>query len=108
MIVRVDGGDLGEVALCVDRTGGAIRVTIGARDAAAEAALGSERVLLMQALQGHGITVDSVSVVRDGNFGTLPAQRPSATRRAHDSAQAEQTDEERARRRLSRKLNVIG
>src|SRR3954466_1722733 len=33
LIVRVDGGDLGEVALLVDRKEGAIRVTISAADA---------------------------------------------------------------------------
>jgi hypothetical protein len=109
MIVRVDGGDLGEVALCVDRTGGAIRVTIGAADAAAEATLGVERAVLMQALQSHGITVDSVNVVRGSNFGTLPAQRLVATRRARDTAEAESKDDEsRERRKLSRKLNLIG
>jgi hypothetical protein len=108
MIVRVDGGILGEVALIVDRNQGAIRVTISAQDAAAEAALGSERALLMQALQSHGITVDSVDVVRANNVGTLPAQRSVATRRARDLAQAESKDDEHARRRLSRKLNLIG
>jgi len=36
MIVRVDGGDLGEVALVIDRKEGAIRVTISAADAGAE------------------------------------------------------------------------
>ncbi len=40
MIVRVDGCDLGEVALVVDCHAGAIRVTISAADAGAEAALG--------------------------------------------------------------------
>jgi hypothetical protein len=109
MIVRVDGGDLGEVALCVDRKDGAIRVTIGAADAAAEATLGVERSVLMQALQSHGITVDSVNVVRGSNFGTVPAQRSSATRSPHDTAEAESKDNEsRERRKLSRKLNLIG
>ncbi len=68
MIVRVDGGDLGEVALLVDRKAGAIRVTISAADAGAQAALGLERAGLMRALQSHGITVDSVNVVRANNF----------------------------------------
>jgi hypothetical protein len=108
LIVRVDGGDLGEIALLVDRNAGAIRVTISAADAVAEAALGLERSSLRQALESRGITVDSVSVVRANNFGTLPAQRSSATRRTHDPAEAESKDEDRERRRLSRKLNLIG
>jgi Flagellar hook-length control protein FliK len=108
MIVRVDGGNLGEVALCVDRKDGAIRVTIGAANPAAEATLVMEREGLLQALQSQGITVDSVTVVRAGDFGTLPAHRLSATQRSRGAAQAESKDDDRERRRLSRKLNVIG
>jgi len=108
MVVRVDGGDLGEVALTVDRKDGALRVTISAADAAAEAVLGLERAVLMQALQSHGITVDSVNVVRAGNSGTVPAPRSVATQRARESADAESTEGDRERRKQSRKLNVIG
>ena len=87
MIVRVDGGDLGEVALVVDRKAGAIRVTISAADAGAEAALGLERAGLMQALQNRGITVDSVNVVRANNFGTVLApQRSNATQRTREAS----------------------
>jgi hypothetical protein len=110
MIVRVDGGDLGEVALVVDRKGGAIRVTISAADAGAEAALGLERAGLMQALQNRGITVDSVNIVRANNFGTaLAPQRSNATQRTREAAsEAQSKDDEHARRRLARKLNLIG
>jgi hypothetical protein len=109
MIVRVDGGDLGEVSLVVDRKEGAIRVTISAADAGAEAALGLERAGLMQALQNRGITVDSVNVVRANNFGTVLApQRSNATQRTREASEAESKDDEHARRRLARKLNLIG
>ncbi|HEY0462889.1 MAG TPA: hypothetical protein VGC79_01715 [Polyangiaceae bacterium] len=110
MIVRVDGGDLGEVALIVDRHEGAIRVTIGAADAGAEAALGLERASLTRALESHGITVDSVNVVRANNFGTVLAPtRSSATRTRQALAnEAESKDDEQSRRRLARKLNLIG
>ena len=111
MIVRVDGGDLGEVALLVDRKAGAIRVTISAADAGAEAALGLERASLMRALQSHGITVDSVNVVRANNFGTVLAPiRSSVTQRTRETpaSEAESKDDEQTRRRLARKLNLIG
>ena len=111
MIVRVDGGDLGEIALLVDRNAGAIRVTISAADAGAEAALGLERASLTRALQSHGITVDSVNVVRANNFGTaLAPQRTSAMQRTRETpaSEAESKDDEQARRRLARKLNLIG
>lgn len=109
MIVRVDGGDLGEVALLVDRKEGAIRVTISAADAGAEAALGLERAALTRALESHGISVDSVTVVRANNFGTaLAPVRSSATQRTREAQAAEPTDDEHTRRRLARKLNLIG
>jgi hypothetical protein len=109
LIVRVDGGDLGEVALLVDRKAGAIRVTISAADAGAEAALGLERAGLLQALQSHGISVESVTVVRANNFGTVLAPpKTNATQRTREAREAESTDDEHARRRLARKLNLIG
>ncbi|HEY3664476.1 MAG TPA: flagellar hook-length control protein FliK [Polyangiaceae bacterium] len=109
VIVRVDGGDLGEVSLVVDRKEGAIRVTISAADAGAEAALGLERAGLLQALQDRGITVDSVNVVRASNFGTVLAPpRSNATQRSREATEAESQDDEQARRRLARKLNLIG
>jgi hypothetical protein len=111
LIVRVDGGDLGEVALVVDRKAGAIRVTISAADAGAEAALGLERACLMRALQNHGITVDSVNVVRANVHGTVLAPiRSSAMQRTRETpaAEAESKDDEHTRRRLARKLNLIG
>ena len=107
--IRVDGGDLGEVALLVDRKEGAIRVTISAADAGAEAALGLERAALTRALESHGISVDSVNVVRANNFGTaLAPVRSSATQRTREATESEPTDEEHARRRAARKLNLIG
>jgi hypothetical protein len=111
LIVRVDGGDLGEVALVVDRKEGAIRVTISAAGAGAEAALGLERVALIRALESHGMRVDSVNVVRANNFGTaLAPVRSSATQRSREAqaAETEPTDDEHARRRSARKLNLIG
>lgn len=111
MIVRVDGGDLGEVALVVDRNAGAIRVTISAADAGAEAALGLERASLTRALESHGITVDSVNVVRANNFGTVLAPtRSSAMQRTRETSagEADSKDDEPTRRRLARKLNLIG
>ena len=112
LIVRVDGGDLGEVALVVDRKEGAIRVTISAADAGAQAALGLERAGLLQALKNQGITVESLNFVRSNDFGTaLAPSRSNATQRAarnESASEAESKDDEQTRRRLARKLNLIG
>jgi hypothetical protein len=63
----------------------------------------------MQALQDRGITVDSVNVVRVSNFGTVLAPtRSNATQRSREATEAESKDDEQARRRLARKLNLIG
>ena len=109
LIIQVDGGDLGQVSLLVDRKEGASRVTIGAADASAEAALGLERAGLMRALQSQGIAVNSVSVVRSNNFGTVLAPLGSKiTQRTPEATPAESKDAEHARRRLARKLNLVG
>ncbi len=109
LIVRVDAGDLGELSLLVDRNQGAIRVTIGAANAGAEAALGLERSGLLRALQNQGITVESLNIVRANGFGTVLAPtRSNATQRAHEATPGESTGDEQARRRLARKLNLIG
>ncbi len=109
LLVRVDAGDLGELSLLVDRKQGAIRVTISAADAAAESALGLERSGLIRALQNQGILVDSVNIVRANEVGTVLAPtRPNATQRAREATEAASDDDEQARRRLARKLNLIG
>jgi flagellar hook-length control protein FliK len=110
MIVRVDAGDLGQVALLVDREKGAMRVTIGVQGSAAEAAVQVERAALIQSLQSAGIHVDSVNVVRGAGFGTVlaPPPRNSAATEARESSEGTVTDSEAERRRLARKLNLIG
>ncbi len=109
MILRVDAGDLGEVALLVDRRDGAMRVTIGVQGSAAEAAVEVERGALLQALQNVGIAVGSVNIVRGASFGTVLAppgnSKPDGTR---DNSEGATTRSESERRRLSRKLNLIG
>jgi hypothetical protein len=110
MIVRVDAGDLGEVALLVDRKEGAMRVTIGVQGSAAEAAVQIERAALMQSLENAGIHVDSVNVVRGSTFGTVlaPPPRNSATTDVRENSEGTATDSAAERRRLARKLNLIG
>jgi flagellar hook-length control protein FliK len=110
LIVRVDAGDLGEVALLVDRQKGALRVTIGVQGAAAQAAVEVERAALTQTLQNAGIQVESVNVVRASSFGTVlaPPQRKNASTDASENSERAASDDEPDRRRLARKLNLIG
>jgi hypothetical protein len=107
LTLSVDGGELGALSLVVDRKQGAISVTIGVRDAVAEAAVGLERRALEQALAGHGITVDSLRIVRADAVGTVLAPpRPNGTQRAR--VDAEDVPNEIEKRRVARKLNLIG
>jgi flagellar hook-length control protein FliK len=109
MILRVDAGDLGEVALLVDRRDGVMRVTIGVQGSAAEAAVEVERGALLQALQNVGIAVGSVNIARGANFGTVLAPpRNSKPDGTPDNSESATTQSESERRRLSRKLNLIG
>jgi hypothetical protein len=110
LIVRVDAGDLGEVALLVDRQKGALRVTVGVQGAAAQAAVEVERAALMQSLKNAGISVESVDVVRTSSVGTVLAPRPgeSASNQSPDNSEHTVADNEANRRRLARKLNLIG
>jgi hypothetical protein len=107
LILRVDAGDLGDLALVVDQNAAGIHVTIGVGDARAEAAIGSERMTLVRALENSGISVQSVSVARLSTFGTVLARsRTSASHPLQSSGSAEGDEQEQ--RRLARKLNVIG
>ncbi|HEY2407716.1 MAG TPA: hypothetical protein VGI10_17030 [Polyangiaceae bacterium] len=107
LTLSVDGGDLGALSLVVDRRQGAISVTIGVRDSAAEAAVGLERRALEQALAGHGITVDSVRIVRADALGiVLAPSRPNAKQRTRPDDDGVLPEPEK--RRLARKLNLIG
>ncbi len=109
MILRVDAGDLGEVALLVDRRDGVMRVTIGVQGSAAQAAVEVERGALLQALQNVGIVVGSVNIARGANFGTVLAPpRNSKLDGTLDHSESAPTQSESERRRLSRKLNLIG
>jgi diacylglycerol kinase family enzyme len=110
LIVRVDAGDLGEVALLVDRQNGALRVTVGVQGAAAQAAVEVERAALTQSLQNAGISVESVTVVRTSSFGTVLAPPPdkNASSQTPDDSERTVADNEANRRRLARKLNLIG
>lgn len=107
LTLSVDGGDLGALSLVVDRQQGAISVTIGVRDPAAMTRLGVERHALEQALLAQGITLNALRVVRADGLGTVLAH-PRANANQRPRTDGEHVPNDTEKRRLARKLNLIG
>jgi hypothetical protein len=105
--MTVDGGDLGEITLVVERIGGKTRVAITVADSRAQAAMQPERGALQRALKKAGIEVESVVVVRAGNVGTSLARKMDAASRARDTAKySEQLRRDEAERK--KRIELIG
>ena len=107
--VRVNIGELGELALIVERSADGVKVQISAQDSHVLEALSSEQDALTSALSAVGHTITSLAFVtmdRIGiklaqpKIGPLPKKPQRAIKRAADgTAQS---------KRRSRRLNVIG
>lgn len=109
IVLRVQTRDLGEVSLILDRSEGAVRVVIGVADASTIERMLPERDALTRQLQGSGLTVQSIQFVRESEVGTVLAQpNPVGRARAFASQRQPAPEDEKARRRGSRKLNLIG
>jgi hypothetical protein len=110
MIVRVQAGELGELAFSVDRTNSGLRVLIGVESTAARTALAPERATLIEVLRANGMAVDSVSVVAISEVGTVLAPVRSGVAQVARTAVAPTSSEdvEQQRKRNPRKLNLTG
>jgi len=69
----VDGGDLGEVALVVERKADGLQLTVGAASDEAFARFSLEINAMRGALQAQGLEVSSLKLVRMDGLGTVPA-----------------------------------
>ena len=109
LVLRVDGGALGELEVTLDRQDGALRVVIGMENQHLVGAVLPDAGALRAALEGAGITVQSLNVVQASEVGTVLAQRrltPSGTKPG-DRKTAEQESEEDKKRKHKR-LTLIG
>jgi hypothetical protein len=70
---RIDGGELGQIRLTVERTSEGVAVRVAAADPATAARAELERNVLEQSLRAAGLSVASITVVNDVD-GTLLAQ----------------------------------
>lgn len=109
LVVNVQTSDLGELSLVVDRTATGVRVVIGVGDAQTIGQMLPEREALARQLIGSGLNVESIQIVRQSEVGTLLAPARLVGRlRASATADEASKEEEKSRRRGSRKLNLIG
>jgi hypothetical protein len=105
MVLRVDGGALGELEVTLDRQDGELRVVIGMENQHMVSSVLPDARALRTALEGVGITVQSLNVVAASEVGTVLAQRRGSPSTAKPAAakgdeQAAETDPKRDRKRL--------
>jgi len=108
-VVNVKSSDLGDLSLIVERTASGVRVVVGVGDSQAIGQMLPEREALLRQLVGSGLRVESIQIVRQSEVGTVLApQRLVGRLRSSDVSERVSKEEEKLRRRGSRKLNLIG
>jgi flagellar hook-length control protein FliK len=109
MVLRVDGGALGELEVTLDRKDGALSVVIGMENQHLVSSVLPDAHALRSALEGVGITVQSLNVVQASEVGTVLAQRrlsPSGPKPI--APQGSEHDPEADRKRKHKRLTLIG
>jgi hypothetical protein len=110
LTLRVDGGELGEVEVTLDRKDGALNVVIGLEKGHLVSQVLPDARALRQALEGAGLNVHNLSVVPTSEVGTVLAQRrlsPSGQKPAADQG-ASRGHPESAQRHTRKRLTLIG
>ena len=110
LTLRVDGGELGDVEVTLDRKDGALNVVIGLQNGRLVNQVLPDARALRLALEGAGLNVHTLSVVPTSEVGTVLAQRrlsPSGQKPATDSNGADPNTES-AQRHTRKRLTLIG
>jgi hypothetical protein len=110
LVLHVDGGDLGEVSLTLEREDGALRVVIGLENEQHLRSIGPDARALRGALESAGLSVHSLNIVPSSQVGTVLAQRrlhPSGQEPAADPEGSEQ-QQPHTQRRNQKRLQLIG
>jgi hypothetical protein len=108
--VRVNVGELGELALVVERSATGVKIQISAQDSRILEAMAVEREALTTALSGIGQSVTSLAFVAMDRVGINLAQprmsfsHPARTQRNDNDSDCETPHE----KRKSRRINVVG
>jgi flagellar hook-length control protein FliK len=110
MVLRVDGGALGEVEVTLERQDGALRVVIGMENQHLVGSVLPDTQALKSALEHAGVNVQSLNVVPASEVGTVLAQRrlsPSGQKPGTQQS-AEPHENEKAQKRNHKRLTLIG
>jgi Flagellar hook-length control protein FliK len=111
LVLRVDGGALGELEVTLERKDGAMSVVIGMENKRLVGSVLPDAQALRSALEAAGITVQSLNVVPASEVGTVLAQRrlsPSGQKPAADNERAPDPNPEASRKRAHKRLTLIG
>lgn len=109
LVLRVDGGALGELEVTLDRNDGQLSVVIGMENQHLVGSVLPDAGALRTALEGAGLSVQSLNVVLASEVGTVLAQRrlsPSGTKPAAPSGN--EPSPETDRKRTHKRLTLIG
>ena len=109
MTLRVDGGELGELEVTLDRQEGGMRVVIGMENKQLVGSVLPDAAALKSALERAGIHVQSLNVVPQSEVGTVLAQRrlsPSGPKA--DAATGAEPPPEMDPKRTHKRLTLIG
>jgi flagellar hook-length control protein FliK len=109
MVLRVHGGALGELEVTLDRKDGQLSVVIGMENQHLVGSVLPDASALRTALEGAGVSVQSLNVVLASEVGTVLAQRRLSLSGPKPTAQrgAEQNPET-DRKRNHKRLTLIG
>jgi len=109
MTLRVDGGALGELEVTLERQGGALQVVIGMENQQLVGSVLPDASALRSALEAAGINLQSLNVVTKAEVGTVLAQRRlSLSGRNNAAEQSSESDPEKAQKRSTKRLTLIG
>jgi hypothetical protein len=110
MTLLVDGGELGELSVTLDRHEGALSVVIGLENSRFVSSVLPDARALRLALEGAGLNVHALSVVTTSEVGTVLAQRrlsPSGQKPTAEQTSSEEQPEQ-ANKRAHKRLTLIG
>lgn len=110
LTLRVDGGELGELSVTLDRLHGSLSVVIGLKNERLVSAVLPDVRALRLALENAGLNVHSLSVVPTSQVGTVLAQRrssPSGLQQPPEEPASPQHPET-AQKRNHKRLTLIG
>lgn len=109
MVLRVDGGALGELEVTLERDGGGLNLIIGLENRDSVGRVLPDARILQGALERAGVSVQSLRVVPASEVGTVLAQRrlsPSGPRSG--STEQREPEPEQEQRQKHKRITLIG